>query len=216
VICITPACLLDHGKDNDASVQVQGFSLGGTWHSAQVAVIPAAYILLLVVPQLRFDGQVRRQNFTRETRCDNMPYRNLWLVVWIFIGAAVSNASVVRTSVDLQRDFNRREAKLFSAAAHNARFTPVQGRTADCEAAQPPQALATPEPLMDGADISEKITVSFIVGTDGLVHSPLVLESATPAQDQKVLNAVRWWRYRPGLCNGAPVDSEAKVQFFSH
>jgi len=60
---------------------------------------------------------------------------------------------------------------------------------------------------------SAKITVSFIVGTDGRVHSPLILESAGVSEDRTVLNAVRSWRYRPALCNGVPTEAEAKVEF---
>ena len=33
----------------------------------------------------------------------------------------------------------------------------------------------------------------------GLVHSPLILESAGTPEDRTVLNAVRTWRYRPAL-----------------
>ena len=84
-----------------------------------------------------------------------------------------------------------------------------------CEVAQPPQALATPDPRLQEADVSSKISVSFIIGTDGRVHSALILESAGPDEDRTVLDAVRVWRYRPALCNGVPTDAEAKVEFSS-
>jgi TonB family protein len=82
-----------------------------------------------------------------------------------------------------------------------------------CEATRPPEALATPDPLLGRPDPDTSVTVSFIIGTDGLVHSPLVLSSAGPSEDRVVLEAVRGWRYRPALCNGVPTESEAKVQF---
>ena len=82
-----------------------------------------------------------------------------------------------------------------------------------CAATQLPEALATPDPLLDGPDRNAKIEVSFIVGTDGRVHSPLILESAGVSEDRAVLNVVRSWRYRPALCNGVPTDAEAKVEF---
>ena len=61
-----------------------------------------------------------------------------------------------------------------------------------------------------------KPKVSFIIGTDGRVHSPLILESAGPAEDRTILDTVRSWRYRPGMCNGAATDSEAKIEFSTH
>jgi TonB family protein len=82
-----------------------------------------------------------------------------------------------------------------------------------CGAAQPPQALATPDPLLEDTDLSSKVSVSFIIGTDGRVHSALIMESAGPNEDQTVLDAVRSWRYRPALCNGVPTEAEAKIEF---
>jgi len=98
---------------------------------------------------------------------------------------------------------------------HDAEFAalPQPVTHANCEATQLPEALATPDPLLDRPDSGAKITVSFIVGTDGLVHSPLILESAGVSEDRTVLNAVRSWRYRPALCNGVPTEAEAKVEF---
>jgi len=86
----------------------------------------------------------------------------------------------------------------------------------NCEATQSPEALATPDPLLDEPDASARIEVSFIVGTDGRVHSPLILESAGYSEDRTVLNAVRSWRFRPAMCNGVPTEAEAKVEFSSH
>lgn len=84
---------------------------------------------------------------------------------------------------------------------------------AACEAVRPPQALATPDPLLDETDLNSKASVSFIIGTDGRVHSALILESAGPHEDRTILEAVRFWRYRPALCNGVPTEAEAKVEF---
>lgn len=86
---------------------------------------------------------------------------------------------------------------------------------ASCEATQPPEALATPNPLLEPPDNSAKIKVSFIIGTDGRVHSPLILESAGALEDRTVLDVVRSWRYRPAMCNGVPTEAEAKVEFSS-
>jgi TonB family protein len=82
-------------------------------------------------------------------------------------------------------------------------------------AVQPPQALATPDPLLNENELNSKASVSFIVGTDGRVHSALILESAGANEDRTILDAVRFWRYRPALCNGVPTEAEAKVEFSS-
>ena len=58
----------------------------------------------------------------------------------------------------------------FAAIGHTTRNA--------CEATRPPEALATPSPLLDSPKKNAKIKVSFIIGTDGRVHSPFILESA--------------------------------------
>lgn len=82
-----------------------------------------------------------------------------------------------------------------------------------CGNVRPPEALLTPDPLMRVQDDDLRVRVSFIVGSDGQVHSPFILDSGGPEEDKIALHAVRLWRYRPALCNGVPTDSEALVRF---
>jgi TonB family protein len=82
-----------------------------------------------------------------------------------------------------------------------------------CEASRPPEALTTPGPLLDRSSPNAQVKVSFIIGTDGRVYSPFILESAGPSEDRIVLNAVRSWRYRPATCNGMPAEAEARIGF---
>jgi TonB family protein len=84
-----------------------------------------------------------------------------------------------------------------------------------CEIARPAEALATPDPLLDEAEIKSKVAVTFIIGTDGRVHSPVVIESGGSDEDSSVLEAVRGWRYRPATCNRVPAETESKVEFSS-
>src|SRR5208337_3972163 len=84
-----------------------------------------------------------------------------------------------------------------------------------CEDVQPPQPLTTPDPFFTPSSQGKRIKVSFIIGTDGRVHSPLILESAGLAGDRHVLETVRTWRYRPATCNGVPTETEGKVEFSS-
>ena len=79
-----------------------------------------------------------------------------------------------------------------------------------------PEALLTPDPLLRAKDDDLRVRVSFIVGTDGHVHSAFILDSGGAEEDQLVLHAVRYWRYRPALCNGVPTDSEALIRFSLH
>ncbi len=81
-----------------------------------------------------------------------------------------------------------------------------------CRANTPPEPLATPSPVLDSAE-NLQLTVNFVVGTDGRVYSALILEGVKDEQARPVLDAVRHWRFRPAVCNGAPTESEAKVEF---
>ena len=148
-----------------------------------------------------------------------MPLRKLWLsflLVVPVLGFASVDAVSLR-ALDHGRTLSTREHQLWAPAVHDSEFAamPHSAARTSCAATRPPEALATPNPLLDQPDASARIRVSFIVGTDGRVHSPLILESAGPIEVGTVLDAVRSWRYRPAMCNGVPTDAEAKVEFLS-
>lgn len=111
-----------------------------------------------------------------------------------------------------------RESQIWGSALRDSSFAAMLHASADtpCEASEPPEPLATPNPLISIIDPDTRVSVSFIIGTDGRVHSPLILESVGPSEDRTILDTVRSWRYRPGMCNGAATDSEAKIEFSSH
>jgi TonB family protein len=132
-------------------------------------------------------------------------------VIFTVSSAAVTSASVAgseRTAAPMAR-------QLWRAPVRDSRLGELAQRAtrSACALTQPPEALATPDPLMDGEQEGSKITVSFIIGTDGTVRSPLILEGAGGGEDWNVLEAVRSWRYRPALCNGVPMEAEAKIEF---
>jgi TonB family protein len=110
----------------------------------------------------------------------------------------------------------QREHQAWKALSRNAQFADVShiGRRSRCEETQPPQALTTPAPLLSPSR-GQKIKVSFIVGADGHVYTPLILESAGANRDRRVLQMVRTWRYRPATCNGVPTETEGRVEFSS-
>lgn len=113
--------------------------------------------------------------------------------------------------------FNHRladaEQSLRRFPVHTSEFSPLAPllATAPCADSRPPEALATPDPPVQLDDLN--VRVSFIVGADGRVESPFILESAGAADDEVVLRAVRYWRFRPALCNGVPTEMEARVRF---
>jgi TonB family protein len=146
-----------------------------------------------------------------------MQFRRLWLLTWIVFPALclASIGSVPERIAGGQVSLTEREHRLWSPAVHESEFAAMTqlAARAECGAVQPPQALATPDPLLDETGLNSKVRVSFIIGTDGRVHSALILESAGPYEDRTILDAVRLWRYRPALCNGVPTEAEAKVEF---
>jgi TonB family protein len=105
--------------------------------------------------------------------------------------------------------------KLASGQVHLLKFQPLEEADVamECESAEPPQALATPHSWVTAIPDHAKIVVNFIIGTDGQVYSPFVLDGAgSDALDRKLVDEVSRWHYRPALCNGVPTDAEVKVQ----
>ena len=141
-----------------------------------------------------------------------------WPVLLVLLIPAAVIASVRTPEHQLRTaSLEQREHQLWKALARYSQFSDVPHSSARsrCEAVQLPQALATPAPLLTQPVNSRKVKVSFIIGTDGRVHSPLILESAGPRGDRNVLQTVRTWRYRPGTCNGVPTETEGKIEFSS-
>lgn len=137
-----------------------------------------------------------------------------WLLVLVL--PAVSTASVQTPSArPRQTVLVEREHQAWKTPRRAAEFNDIPHVSARsrCEDTQPPQALTTPDPLLVPAGAGQKVKVSFIVGSDGHVHSPLILQSAGPAGDRNLLRTVRTWRYRPATCNGVPTEAEGKIEF---
>ena len=143
-------------------------------------------------------------------------------LLWPLLLLAVSTRSAALPSVPVvpsnRRTVEKREQQVLRALARRAQFEAVphgNGRPR-CEQNQPPEPIATPDPLLSPFGRNQRVRVSFIVGTDGRIHSPLILQSAGASGDRRVLQTVRTWRYRPAMCNGVPTESEGKVEFSTH
>jgi TonB family protein len=138
--------------------------------------------------------------------------RRLW--PWFFLVFAIPATTSVQpfTAHFRQAVLGEHEHLLWKTSVRASEFTQVPhvSARARCENTQPPEALATPNPLAVSA---VKVKVSFIIGADGRVHSPLILQSGGPMGDRNVLQTVRSWRYRPATCNGVPTEAEGKIEF---
>ena len=136
-----------------------------------------------------------------------------WFVILAFSASSSASVNVLPQHVR-QAVLSEREQQAWKNPTRAAEFSDIQhvSARARCEDTQLPQALTTPDPLLVPAG-ALKVKVSFIVGADGRVHSPLILQSVGPAGDRNVLRTVRTWRYRPATCNGVPTEAEGKVEF---
>jgi TonB family protein len=143
----------------------------------------------------------------------------LWRpLLMLFLPALLMASTAQRPPrVSLPTSLSQREQQVWREPLRESQFAdvPHTSSRARCEDTQPPEALTTPNPVLAGTDPSFRVKVSFIVGTDGRVHSPLILESAGSGEDHSVLETVRGWRYRPALCNGVPTETEGKIEFSS-
>ena len=130
---------------------------------------------------------------------------------------SVSLWAVTTPAARVSENFAQREGRVSRALARASQFVDVPHVSAQrsCAEIQPPEPLTTPDPLFTPMENNQRVKVSFIIGTDGRVHSPLILESAGLAGDRHVLQTVRTWRYRPATCNGVPTETEGKVEFSS-
>jgi TonB family protein len=135
-----------------------------------------------------------------------------WCVV---TSEATSSSSSSSRVISPRVSLAQLEKSLRRVPAHISEFSPMLQPLAlpRCGSVRPPEALLTPDPLLHVQAGDLRVRISFIVGADGRVHSAFVLDSGGPGEDQFVLRAVRFWRYRPALCNGVPIDSEALVRF---
>ena len=119
----------------------------------------------------------------------------IWLALLLL--SSVVAVAVTTPSPRVQAaTLDQRESQVSTTLSRASQFVDVphiSSRPA-CEEVQPPEALTTPDPLYTRAGRGQKVKVSFIIGTDGRVHSPLILESAGLAGDRHVLETVRTWR----------------------
>jgi len=80
--------------------------------------------------------------------------------------------------------------------------------------AEPPRVVYQPEPeVAPGSGI---VTLSILVGIDGIPRDFSTVSSPNPKQEKAVLEAVRRWRFRPATCDREPVEVKIAVEIESH
>ena len=152
----------------------------------------------------------------RSTGSEFMVHRT-WPAILLISMSVVSTGKTTPVTTLRPANLTQRELQASRTLRRASQYIDVphiSSRPA-CADVQPPQALTTPDPLLTSSADGRRVKVSFIIGTDGRVHSPLILESAGLAGDRRVLQTVRTWRYRPATCNGVPTETEGKIEFSS-
>jgi TonB family protein len=140
---------------------------------------------------------------------------------WLALLMVIVPASMLGVTTDASKvpstAFEQRERHIAGTLIRAAQFVGMAhiGARTPCAEARPPEPLVTPDPLLTPASEGRHVRISFIIGIDGHVHSPLILESSGIVGDRRVLTTVRTWRYRPATCNGVPTEIEGKVEFSS-
>lgn len=113
-----------------------------------------------------------------------------------------------------------------SVSARKNRFValdlPPGASTPDCSAFRTqtgkvlPQAIYAPDPGYTDkarkAGVQGEVLLAVTVGTDGRTHDAKVLHSLGYGLDEKAVEAVRSWRWKPGLRDGKPIDAEIRVE----
>lgn len=92
-------------------------------------------------------------------------------------------------------------------------FTPPNGakeRKGCPDPAEPPRVVYQPEPdVPPGGGI---VTLSLLVGIDGVPRDFSTVSSPNPKQEKAALEAVRRWRFRPATCDREPVEVKIAVE----
>ncbi|MGC2274172.1 MAG: energy transducer TonB [Candidatus Sulfotelmatobacter sp.] len=118
----------------------------------------------------------------------------------------------------------RLEAKLSELVFHpeldNALFTPLEGakESAHCPGAthHPTLIRRTEIVAPSGKHGLNIVLLDMLVGVDGRPHDLKVIDSAGPDLDRTALDAVRQWKFKPGTCDGEPMELEIAVEVDFH
>ncbi|HLK06316.1 MAG TPA: TonB family protein [Candidatus Angelobacter sp.] len=79
-----------------------------------------------------------------------------------------------------------------------------------------PRPLSTPEPKYSKSARKQKIegvvTLSVVIGTDGMAHDVKVVKSLEPTLDANAIAAVKTWKFAPATKDGRPVAVAMRLE----
>jgi protein TonB len=85
------------------------------------------------------------------------------------------------------------------------------------ELEKPPEPVTEIAPVyppeLRKAKIDGVVTLLFVINEDGRVEDPRVENSSRPEFEKPALDAIRKWRFRPGMKDGEPVRTYVKRPF---
>jgi protein TonB len=73
------------------------------------------------------------------------------------------------------------------------------------------QVAPTYPPELRKAKIEGSVTLTFVLNEEGRVEEPRVENSSRPEFEKPALDAIRKWRFRPGMKDGKPVRSYIRI-----
>lgn len=141
-----------------------------------------------------------------------------FVLLFLLPAACVATVPPASSWISTAAFHGSNSARLASGHVNLLKFQPLEEADVamECEFTEPPQALVTPHAWVTAIPDNTRIVVNFIIGTDGQVYSPFVVDGAgSDSLDRKLVDEVSRWQYRPALCNGVPTDAEVKVQLSS-
>jgi hypothetical protein len=133
-----------------------------------------------------------------------------------------------RTQLSVRRAFARRGARLAGLLVLGLGVSVVRGRpvlaappaSATPEGLVPPKLVVGPKPYVYPAQLRERddppsgrITLEYVVGTDGVPKEITVLESPDPALEPPAIAIVAGLRYEPATYEGELVEVELSLGF---
>jgi len=98
----------------------------------------------------------------------------------------------------------------------DGRFTIPEPDVKKCDTAVPPVVLQRVEPQYSEearkARYQGTVVLEVIIRKDGTVDIQRIVRSLGFGLDENAIQALKQWRFRPGMCNGVPVDVSLNIE----
>jgi len=140
----------------------------------------------------------------------NRAYVRHAFMVILPVGLAVAAFAHATTRPAMRRTFAPRDS---ARLVQSASFVPLRAGARSCEQYRAPEPVSTREPL--GYGRGARARLNFIIDADGNVNGVMIMSLSGQLDQQSLMEAVIGWRFRPALCDGIPIDSEANLRLES-